>query len=322
MAKIGYHASHEQFGPKALLDLVQHAQAAGFQTLKSSDHFHPWSAARGQSGFAWTWIGAAMQATNLPFGLITAPGWRHHPASVAQAAATLAIMYPGRFWLALGSGEAINEAILGEYWPEKAERNARLAECAAVIRSLMAGEEVTHRGRITLIGARLYSLPPVPVPLFGAAITAETASWVAGWADGLLTVGGKPEEVAKVVDAFRAAGGEGKPVHIQHALSWAETEDKALAGAMEQWAPVIAGGEVTQDLRRPADFDQIARLVSEDEIRECVAISADLSWHYARITALAELGDYVHLHNVGRNQQAFITLFGRDVLPQLSQERR
>ncbi len=322
MAKIGYHASHEQFGPDALLDLVQHAQAAGFQALKSSDHFHPWSAAQGQSGFAWTWIGAAMQATNLPFGLITAPGWRHHPASVAQAAATLAIMYPDRFWLALGSGEAINEAILGEYWPEKAERNARLAECAAVIRALVAGEEVTHRGRITLIGARLYSLPSVPVPLFGAAVTAETASWVAGWADGLLTVGGKPEEVAKVVDAFRAAGGEGKPVHIQHALSWADTADEALASALDQWAPVVAGGEVTQDLRRPADFDQIARLVSEDDIRERVAISADPGWHCARIAALAELGDYVHLHNVGRNQQAFITRFGRDILPQLRQDRR
>lgn len=317
MAQIGYHASHEQFGPAELLHLVQLAEAAGFDAAKSSDHFHPWSERQGQSGFAWTWIGAAMQATDVPFGLITAPGYRHHPANVAQAAATLGAMYPGRFWLALGSGEAINEAILGTYWPDKAERNARLAECVEVIRALLAGEMVTHRGRITLVEARLYSLPETPVPLFGAAVSAETAVEVAAWADGLLTVGGAPDEVARVIEAFRSSGGGDKPVHIQHALSWAETEAAALAEAMSQWAPVIVGGEVNWDLRRPADFDRLARLVSAEEMRACVAISADPAWHLERIAALSELGGVVHLHNVGRNQRAFIERFGRDVLPQL-----
>lgn len=317
MAQIGYHASHEQFGPADLLRLVRLAEQAGFGAAKSSDHFHPWSERQGQSGFAWTWMGSAMQATALPFGLITAPGYRHHPANVAQAAATLGAMYPGRFWLALGSGEAINEAILGEYWPEKAERNARLAECVAVIRALLSGEEVTHRGRITVVEARLYSLPETPVPLFGAAVSAETAAWVAGWADGLLTVGGAPEDVARVVRAFREAGGADKPVHIQHALSWAPDEQAALAEAMNQWAPVIAGGEVNWDLRRPADFDRLARLVNEEEMRRCVAVSSDPGWHLDRIAALAGLGDCVHLHCVGRNQQAFIDCFGQKVLPQL-----
>lgn len=220
---------------------MQAAEQAGFGAAKSSDHFHPWSEAQGQSGFAWTWIGAAMQATTLPFGLISAPGWRHHPANIAQAVASLGAMYPGRFWLALGSGEAINEAILGEYWPDKAERNARLAECVQVIRALLKGEEVTHRGRITLVEARLYSLPEVPVPLLGAAVSEETAAEVAGWADGLLTVGGDPAVVARVVAAFRGAGGKG-PVHLQHGLSWAETEAEALAQALHQWGPVVAGG--------------------------------------------------------------------------------
>ncbi|NGM46142.1 TIGR03885 family FMN-dependent LLM class oxidoreductase [Rhodobacter sp. SGA-6-6] len=317
MPRIGYHASHEQFSPGDLLGLVRLAEEAGFAEAKSSDHFHPWSARQGQSGFAWSWLGAAMQATALPFGLITAPGWRYHPALVAQGAATLAEMFPGRFWLALGSGEAINEAILGEYWPDKPERNARLRECAAVIRALFDGETVTHRGRVTVVEARLYTLPADPVPLYGAAVSPETAREVAGWADGLLTTGGRPEDVSRVVEAFRDGGGEGKPVHIQHSLSWAAEESEALALAMDQWAPVVAGGEANWDLRRPADFDRIGGLVSEPAMRACVAISADPGWHRDRIAALCALGDVVHLHCVGRNQRAFIETFGEKVLPAL-----
>lgn len=317
MARIGYHASQEQFSPRDLLELLCLAEEAGFEAAKSSDHFHPWSAAQGQSGFAWSWMGAALQACRLPMGLITAPGWRYHPALVAQAAATLAQMFPGRFWLALGSGEAINEAILGRYWPDKPERNARLRECVAIIRALLAGEEVTHRGRVAVVEARLWTLPDQPVPLFGAAVTPETAAEVGAWADGLLTVGGTPDQVAAVVDAFREAGGAGKPVHIQHALSWDQTEAAALSQARDQWAPVLAGGEVNWDLRRPADFDRLGALVSDDHLRMALAISADPGWHAARIAALAEIGDVVHLHCVGRNQRAFLEVFGRAVLPDL-----
>ncbi|WP_103257568.1 TIGR03885 family FMN-dependent LLM class oxidoreductase [Tabrizicola aquatica] len=317
MSRIGFHASHEQFAPSHLLRLVQQAEAAGFAAAKSSDHFHPWSERQGQSGFAWSWIGAALQATRFPIGLISAPGYRYHPAIIAQAAATLGEMFPGRVWLALGSGEAINEAILGQHWPEKAERNARLQECALLIRALLAGETVTHRGRITLVEARLYSRPATPVPLFGAAVSPETAALVAGWADGLLTVGGDFDSVARVVTAFRNAGGEGKPIHIQHALAWDETDDAALAGAMDQWAPAIVGGEVAWDLRRPADFDQVAQLVTPQALRKRIDISSDLGWHRDRIAALAALADTVHLHCVTRNQEAFIDTFGARVLPQL-----
>lgn len=317
MPRIGYHASHEQFAPSELLDLLRLAEAEGFAEAKSSDHFQPWSAAQGQSGFAWSWMGAALQATRLPVGLISAPGWRYHPAIVAQGAATLAEMFPDRFWLALGSGEAINEAILGAYWPEKPERNARLRECVKIIRALFAGEEVTHRGRVTVVEARLWSRPARPPPLFGAAITPATAAEVAGWADGLLTVGGDPERVAEVVRSFRDGGGADKPVHIQHALSWAATEAEALQQARQQWSAVVAGGEVNWDLRRPADFDRIATLVSERALRDAVAISSDLGWHRDRIAALCTLGEVVHLHCVGRNQRDFIQTFGRDVLPDL-----
>lgn len=316
MTVLGYHASHEQFAPSDLLDLVRHAEAAGFDCAKCSDHFHPWSERQGQSGFAWSWIGAALQATRFPVGMITAPGYRYHPAVVAQGAATLAMMYPGRFWLALGSGEAINEAITGLPWPEKPERNRHLAECVAVIRRLLSGEEVTHRGRTTTIEARLYSLPETPVPLLGAAVTERTAANIATWADGLLTVGGPPGDVGRVITAYRDAGGRG-PIHVQQGLSWAPSQDEAVAQALEQWGPVIVGGEVAWDLRRPADFDQVARFVTPEEVCKALAVSSDLGWHRDRLAELSGLADTLHLHCVGRNQRAFIDSFGAEVLPGL-----
>jgi G6PDH family F420-dependent oxidoreductase len=177
-ARIGFHASHEQFSPSELLRLVRAAEAAGFDAAMSSDHFRPWGAAQGHSGFAWSWLGAAMATTGLPMGVISAPGYRYHPAIIAQGAATLAEMFPGRFWLALGSGQRLNEDITGLAWPEKAERNARLRECADVIRALLAGEAVTHRGRVTVVEAKLYSRPERPPPLLGAAVTEATAEQV------------------------------------------------------------------------------------------------------------------------------------------------
>ncbi len=317
MTTIGFHASHEQFAPSALRDLAILAEQAGFQAIKTSDHFHPWSERQGQSGFAWSWLGAAMQATTLPFGAISAPGYRYHPAVLAQAAATCGEMFPDRLWLALGSGEAINEAITGDAWPEKAERNARLAECAAVMRALFDGETVTHRGRITVVEAKLYSRPQRPVPLFGAAITPQTAAFVGGWADGLLTAsGGDIAATREVVAAFRKVAGDSKPIYLQHALSWAETEDEALGQALDQWGPVIAGGEVNWDLRRPADFDSVGKLAGPDDLARCLKVSADVSRHLGWLGELMELGvDHIYLHNVGRNQRAFVERFG----PELTQ---
>lgn len=315
--EIGYHASHEQVAPSRLLALCGQARDVGFTQVKSSDHFHPWSERQGQSGFAWAWLGAALQACSLPFGTIAAPGYRYHPAIVAQAAATLAEMFPGRFWLALGSGEAVNEAITGLAWPEKAERNARLEECAAIIRALLAGEEVTHRGRVSVIRAKLYTLPSKPVPIFGAAVSQETAARVAGWADGLLTTGGEVKNVAPVVEAFRMNGGAGKPVHIQHALSWAPTRDEAMAEARHQWRHAVLGGEAMWDLRHPTDFDAASAAASDEALAERLPISEDLGRHAADISALAELGATVHLHCIGRNQEAFLDAFGDKVLPRL-----
>lgn len=290
MARFGYHVSHEQFAPSDLLRWTKRAEEAGFDCAMSSDHFHPWSERQGQSGFAWSWLGAALEGTSLPFGVISAPGYRYHPAVLAQGAATLAQMYPGRFWLALGSGEAINESITGLPWPEKQERNARLLECVEIIRALFAGETVTHRGRVTVIEATLYSRPEEPVMLVGPAVTEETAEWLGGWADALITVQAPPKQLGKVLEAFRRGGGHGKPVILQAALSWAPSEQEAEAEALQQWAPNVAGGEVNWDLRRPRDFDTVGRLVKAEDIRRSVLVSADLGQHRAWLTEYAEMG--------------------------------
>src|SRR3954463_12160040 len=150
MSKIAFHASHEQFAPSALLKYTKLAEQAGFGAINSSDHFHPWSERQGQSGYSFAWLGAAMQATTLPFGVVCSPGQRNHPAIIAQAAATLAEMFPGRFHVSLGSGEALNERITGGIWPIKSERNARLLESVDVIRQLFSGKMVTHQGRVTV----------------------------------------------------------------------------------------------------------------------------------------------------------------------------
>lgn len=318
MVRFGYHASHEQFTPRELLAWARLAEAAGFDAAMSSDHFHPWSERQGQSGFAWSWLGAAMEATRLPFGIISAPGWRYHPAIVAQAAATLAQMYPGRFWLALGSGELVNERITGLPWPDKPERNARLLECAQIIRALLAGETVTHRGRIQVVEAKLYTRPERPIPIYGAAVSEATAEWLGGWADGLLTVSASPETLKGVIAAFRRGGGEGKPLLLQVGLSWAPSEDEALRAAHAEWRFNAIGGDVNWDLPTPQAFELATRFVRPEDMRGCVLVSADLGRHRAWLAEYAELGfAEIQLHQVGRNQEAFIEAFGAHVLPAL-----
>ena len=177
MPLVAFHCSHEQIAPSRLLRFAQRAEQAGFDGGMSSDHFSPWGERQGESGFAWSFLGAAMARTRLPFGVVNAPGQRYHPAIVAQAAATLTEMFPGRLWVALGTGEASNEHITGEAWPPKRVRNARLRECVDVIRALLAGEEVSHDGLVTVDRARLWTLPEQPPPLFGAAVSPQTAGW-------------------------------------------------------------------------------------------------------------------------------------------------
>ncbi|KOX14161.1 5,10-methylene tetrahydromethanopterin reductase [Saccharothrix sp. NRRL B-16348] len=317
MTVIGVHASHEQVHPSALLSAVRRAEEVGFDAGMSSDHFSPWSARQGQSAFAWSWLGAALEATGLPFGVVNAPGQRYHPAIVAQAIGTLGAMYPGRFWAALGSGEASNEHITGGGWPRKEVRNARLSECVEVIRALLAGEEVSHDGLVRVDRARLWTRPDVPPLLVGAAVSEETARWCAGWADGLITVNAPVERLRRVVGAYRDAGGRGK-LCLQVHLSWAESDDEARSVAHEQWRSNVFGPPVCWDLETVEHFDVVSEDVSVERVAGVVNVSSDLGWHAKTIRGYAELGfEEVYLHHVGREQERFLDVFGERVLPEV-----
>jgi probable non-F420 flavinoid oxidoreductase len=319
MTKIGFHASHEQIAPGALLGAVRAAEVAGFQAAMCSDHFSPWSARQGESGFAWSWLGAALHATALPFGVVNAPGQRYHPAIIAQAAATLGEMFPGRFWMALGTGEASNEHITGDRWPDKPVRNARLRECVDVIRALLAGETVTHDGLVRVDRARLWTLPPTPPPIIGAAVSVETARGVAEWADGLITINQPLEQLRRVVDAFREGGGDGKRLCLQVHLSYARDEDTALRVAHEQWRTNVFGPPISWNLELVEQFDEIAHYVEPDDVRGPVLISSDPDRHLVWLDELVELGfDEIYLHHVGQEQREFIDVFGERVLPRLA----
>ncbi|MGI5274387.1 TIGR03885 family FMN-dependent LLM class oxidoreductase [Nonomuraea sp. CA-218870] len=320
MARFGFHASHEQLAPSALLEAVRQAEEAGFAAAMCSDHFAPWSHAQGHSGYAWSWLGAALARTGLPFGVVSAPGQRYHPAVAAQKAATLAEMFPGRFWMALGSGQALNEHITGDRWPPKEVRKARLLECVEVMRALFAGECVTHDGLVTVDRARLYTLPESPPPLIGAAVTAETARWAGSWADGLITVNQDVSRLRQVIEAFREGGGEGKPAYLQVHLSWAEDDETALRIAHEQWHTGVFGGEVAWNLETPDAFEQAATSVRPEDVRASVLVSADLERQAGWLAELAGLGfDALYLHHVGQEQRPFIDAFGEKVLPQLAE---
>jgi coenzyme F420-dependent glucose-6-phosphate dehydrogenase len=318
MVTLGYHASHEQFLPSELLKFAVLAEQCGFQAVNCSDHFHPWSERQGQSGYSFAWLGAAMQATKIPFGVVCAPGQRNNIAIVAQAVATLAEMFPDRFWISLGSGEALNENITGERWITKSERNARLQECAEIIRKLFRGKCVTHRGFVTIQEAKLYTIPKIHPPLIGAAVSKATAGWLGTWADGLITVSKPLEELKAVVDAFRNGGGEGKPMYLKVQLSYDPSEEKALEGAWDQWRTNVLPPEILDDLWQVKQFDAAGELVKKEDMKKFVNISSDLNKHAEWIREYAALGfEKIILHNVNREQEKFIRDFGKFVLPKM-----
>ena len=317
MTVVGFHASHEQIPPSQLLRDVQAAEQAGFDAAMCSDHIAPWSERQGHSGFAWSWLGAAMATTRLPFGVVNAPGQRYHPVIVAHAAATLAEMFPGRFWVALGSGEHVNEHVTGDPWPRKEVRQQRLHECVEVIRRLLDGEEVTHEGLVTVDRARLYSLPETRPQLIAPAVSVETARVSAQWADGLATINQSAEQLRRMLEAYRENGGRGKAV-LQVHLSWAPDETEAMAIAHEQWRTNVFAPPVPWDLETPRHFDVVGQDVTEEQVRGAVLVSSDPGQHAEWLHDLVSLGfDEVYLHHVGQEQQRFIETFAEKVLPEL-----
>ncbi|RYB96523.1 TIGR03885 family FMN-dependent LLM class oxidoreductase [Nocardioides glacieisoli] len=315
--RLGFHASHEQIAPSRLLADVEHAERAGFEMAMCSDHFGPWSERQGHSGYAWSWLGAALARTDLELGCVSAPGQRYHPAVAAQKIATLAEMFPGRFWVALGSGEASNEHITGDRWPRKEVRTRRLEECVSVIRRLLDGEEVSHDGLVTVDRARLWERPAVPPRLIGPAVSVASAARVAAWADGLVTINQPVEVLRDIVSAYRDAGGRG-PLSLQVHLSWAPTAEEADAIAFDQWRSNVFTEPVNWDTETQQGFDVMAEHVDLKAVRGAVEVSHDLSWHRDRLAELAAVGfDDLYLHHVGQEQTAFLDTFGSEVLPAL-----
>ena len=326
MTKIGYAAMLEQFHPTELLDYCAAAEDAGFTAgFMVSEHFHPWTPQQGQSAFAWSFMGALGMRTSLPFGTaVTCPGFRYHPAVIAHAAATLGAMFPGRFWLGLGAGEALNEHIMGGEWPEIGVRSAMLFEAIEIITKLFTGAVTKHRGdHFQLESAKLYTRPPEPVKVYVATAGPVNAKKTGRLADGMITVGAADEKIGmlwgKFEDGAREAGKDpvGMPKLLQIHISWARTDEEALANAMTEW-PNGGMPFAKQDIKNPEDFAAIAKLVRPEDFKNRVLITSDLDVHIKNIQHYVDMGfDEVHIHNVGRNQAEFIEVFGRDVLPNL-----
>jgi probable non-F420 flavinoid oxidoreductase len=321
MPVIGFHNSHEQIHPATLLAAVQHAEEVGFTAAMCSDHFAPWNLEQGHSGFSWSWLGAALATTSLPFGAVNAPGQRYHPAIVAQGIATLNAMFPERFWIALGSGEAMNEHITGDRWPRKDVRDARLRECVDIIRALLAGEEVTHDGLVTVDRARIWTRPEQPPALIAPAVTVATARRAAEWADGLVTINQPHEVLEEMVAAYRDAGGRGRCI-LQLHLSYDPDAERALAIAFEEWHSNVFPPPLAWDLDTPEAFEAASAHVKPADVAQVVRVSSDLGQHAAWIDEYVRLGfEDVYLHHVGQDQRAFLDAFGEHVLPQLDVEK-
>jgi coenzyme F420-dependent glucose-6-phosphate dehydrogenase len=328
MTRIGYAAMLEQFHPTDLLDWCGQAEAAGFEAgFMVSEHFHPWTPQQGQAAFAWSFMGALGQRTGLRFGsAVTCPGFRYHPAVIAHAASTLGAMYPGRFWLGLGAGEALNEHIVGGAWPEIGVRSSMLFEAIEVISRLFSGEVVKHRGEhFQLESAKLYTRPAdsARVPIYVATAGPVNARKTGRFADGMITVGAADERIRMLfnrhAEGCREAGKDPAtaPRLLQVHVSWARTDDEAVANAMREW-PNGGMPFPKQDIKNPEDFEAMAKLVRPEDFRNRVLMTSDLGRHVEHIQRYVDLGfDEVHLHNVGRNQAEFIEVFGKEVIPAL-----
>jgi coenzyme F420-dependent glucose-6-phosphate dehydrogenase len=317
MAQFGYTLSCEEFGPRALTAQAVRAERAGFDFAGISDHYHPWVDQQGNSPFVWGVLGAISQATErleLLTG-VTCPTTRIHPAIVAQAAATAASLLPGRFALGVGSGENLNEHILGDRWPPVARRQERLEEAVEVIRKLWRGELTTHHGRhYTVENARIYSLPEEPPPILVAVAGERSVELAARIGDGL--IGTAP--VADSVQAFREKGGEGKPTYGQLHVCWAESEAEAVRTAKEWWPNGAMNGSHFLELPLPSHFEEAAEMVTEEAIAKGIVCGPDPDKHLEAIGEYLEAGySHVYVHQVGPDQDGFFDFYERSVLPAL-----
>jgi coenzyme F420-dependent glucose-6-phosphate dehydrogenase len=317
MTTIGYKLCSEEHGPQDLVRYARRAEEAGFEFAAISDHFHPWTDAQGESPFVWSVIGAIASSTErLRVGTaVTCPTIRIHPAIVAQAAATSAALLPGRFFLGVGTGEYLNEHILGDPWPRAGTRLEMLEEAIGLIRSLWEGRLTNHDGvHYVVENARIYSLPETPPPIVVAAGGPKAAALAGRIGDGLMVTA--PEE--DPIERFRQAGGTGKPVYGEMTVCWAESEVDASRTVKERWPVPGIPGQLSQELAIPAFFEQAAELVREEDLAEKVPVGPDPERHLEAIRAYLQAGiDHVYVHQVGPDQEGFFRFYEQQVLPKV-----
>lgn len=316
MTKIGYFLSCEQFGPKELVDQAKRAENAGFDALWISDHFHPWNDEQGQSPFVWGVIGAVSEATSLPVSTaVTCPTVRTHPAIIAHASATAAVQLDGRFVLGVGSGEALNEHILGDPWPSVGVRQEMLEEAVEVIRLLHRGEEVSHHGKhYTVQEARIYTRPEQPVPIYVSGFGPQGAELAGRIGDGYVLA--MPE--AELVKQFRAAGGGDKPVQAGTKVCWDQDAGAALKTAYRLWGNEGLGGQTSQILPRPKDFAALMSLVPPESVAESIACGPDAAKHIAQVRQYIDADiDEVYVQQIGPDMDGFFAAWEQGVLPEL-----
>jgi coenzyme F420-dependent glucose-6-phosphate dehydrogenase len=315
---LGYSLSSEEHRPEDLVRFAQRAESIGFEYASLSDHFHPWIAEQGNSAFAWTVLGAIAQATTrLQVGTgVTCPTVRYHPAIVAQAAATVASLMPGRFFLGVGTGENLNEHIVGAPWPAYETRAAMLEEAVGIIRDLWTGRTVDHDGTYyTVDNARLYTLPEEPPPLVVAAGGPKAAELAGRIGDGLINYTAD----GSVVEGFERSGGDGCPKYLQVNVCWAEDEAEARATALRICGNVALKGELGNLLPTPTHYEQAVTMLDEDDIAQIIECGPDPERHVAKIQAGLDAGyDHIHVYQVGPDQEGFFRFYEREVMPRLA----
>jgi G6PDH family F420-dependent oxidoreductase len=314
--RIGYFLSSEEFTPQQLVEEAVLAEQAGFEALWISDHFHPWNDEQGQSPFVWGVIGAISQVCSLPVTTaVTCPTVRIHPAVVAQAAATAAVQLEGRFTLGVGTGEALNEHVLGDRWPSEDVRLEMLEEAVEVMRSMWDGGFTYHRGRhYTVENARLYTLPERPPPVYVSAFGPKAFDLALRIGDGFITTSPAAEQVRE----WKAKAGPDKPAQAGYKVCVARTEDEGVEIAHRLWRNSGLPGELSQVLPSPRHFEQASELVTPEMTREATTCGRDVDRHVETFQTYAEAGfDEVYVSNMGPHHRDFFDLYRDDVLPRL-----
>jgi len=314
--ELGYSLSCEEHAPNDLVGFAKSAEAAGFGFALVSDHFHPWIDAQGNSPFVWSVIGGVAQATErLRLGTgVTCPLIRIHPAIIAQAAATAQVMMEGRFYLGLGTGEELNEHVVGARWPGPQERLEMLEEAIEILRLLWQGGYQTHRGKhYTVERARIYTLPEQLPEICVAAAQPNAAELAGRIGDGFIGVA--PEE--ELIEKFEQAGGDGKPRYGHLTVCWAEDEEQAKQTAHQNWPNAGLEGPLNQELATPADFEAVAEMVEPDDL-ETLPLGPDPDRYLDAIREFDDAGySHVYIHQIGPNQDGFLEFARRELLPRL-----